>query len=210
MELQTKYFVSHHGTGQKNEHSKARKCIYFQAVVTKKSHFFNINKWNFFSSSSAIDHGEKRNSQKSHSKQLLFSAPSTSFAVKGFFSKKSCILHREEEKKHVQTSSRAMPTSTSFYPSLVSGTSSGHETSQHSSTILHHQQNPQPTVPHLPNHLFPLKTSASISWVELSVMRREQEQKYQLKAAREQDDVFHLIWHANYQITSRYKGSVYI
>lgn len=51
------------------------------------------------------------------------------------FSKKSCILHREEEKKHVKISSRAMPTSTSFCPTLISGTSSGHEISQDCSTL---------------------------------------------------------------------------
>lgn len=74
----------------------------------------------------------------------------------------------------------------------------------------YHHQHQQPIVPHLPNHLLLMKTFAPISWVEFSVTRREREQKYQLQAAREQDDVFHLIWHANYQITSRYKGSVYI
>lgn len=182
----------------------------FPSCCHQKSHFFQHKQVNLFLIIiSNWSRWKKKFTKKATPNNYFFQHRAQALQWRDF-SKKSCILHREEKTTHVQTSSRAMPTSTSFYSSLVSGTSSGHETSQHSSTILHHQQNQQPMVPHLPNHLFPMKTSASISWVELSVMRREQEQKYQLKAAREQDDVFHLIWHANYQITSRYKGSVYI
>lgn len=99
MELQTKYFVSHHGTGQKNEHSKAWKCIYFQAVVTKNHIFFNINKWIFFSSSSAIDLGEKRNSQKKPLQTTTFFSTEHKLCSEGIFRRKAAFCTEKKRRR---------------------------------------------------------------------------------------------------------------